>query len=938
MGPDRADHVILGREDELHELGRFLQSIPAGPSALLLEGAAGIGKTTLWLEGAASARQAGYRVLSARAAESEARLSYSALGDLFAGALDETLPSLPGPQRRALETALLRDEVGGAPPDQRAVSLASSGVLRALAASEPLVVAIDDVQWLDTSSARVLSFALRRLSDERVGVIASLRLGSGSKGDPIGIDRALQHVVRLGLGSMPEDQLGRLLRERTGADLPRPVLVRLHRVSNGNPLFALEIARAMVRQGVRPEPGRPLPVPEDLQQLLSARLAALPTSARLPLLAVAAASPPTEELALAAVGPSESSRGGLAKAEAAGVVERSDGRVRFSHPLLGSTVYTNAPPRERRDMHLRLAELIDEPEERARHLALGSDGPDANVARALDEAARHSRARGAPDAAADLGELARQLTPPEDAIELRRRSLEAAEFHFDAGDAARALAILRDTIASSPPGPDRAEMLYRLSSMSWMNLVRGVREPAEQALREVGDDPELRSGIHVSLAWVAFYLGDLGEAREQARRLVAFAEHVTDPATRADALATLDFVEFLLGRQAEHLMSQALELQDRMLQGSWTEAAVYTTPRSILGLELMWAGRLDEARALFEQELAEYERHAMYTVRQEVLCYLAELECRAGRWDLATGYAAEAMETVVESGQTATQSHVALFNQALAAAHLGQVDDALRMATEGVRLALANDDLFNANWNRAVLGFLELSLSNFERAHEHLEPVVRYLERMDSAEPGIIPCIPDEVEALVALGRVDEADPLVDRLLEQGEALDRPWALAVASRCRGLLAAARGDPKGALLALERGVEAHHRVAQPFELARTLLVLGQVQRRSKQKRPARTSLGQARDIFSELGAPLWVERVEAELSRIGGRPPTPLGLTATEQQVARLVAEGRTNREVADELFLSPSTVQANLKRIYRKLGVRSRTELAAGIDRTTTQP
>jgi len=620
MGPDRADHVILGREDELHELGRFLQSIPAGPSALLLEGAAGIGKTTLWLEGAASARQAGYRVLTARAAESEARLSYSALGDLFAGALDETLPSLPGPQRRALETALLRDEVGGAPPDQRAVSLASSGVLRALAASEPLVVAIDDVQWLDTSSARVLSFALRRLSDERVGVIASLRLGSGSKGDPIGIDRALQHVVRLGLGSMPEDQLGRLLRERTGADLPRPVLVRLHRVSNGNPLFALEIARAMVRQGVRPEPGRPLPVPEDLQQLLSARLAALPTSARLPLLAVAAASQPTEELALAAVGASESSRGGLAKAEAAGVVERSDGRVRFSHPLLGSTVYTNAPPRERRDMHLRLAELIDEPEERARHLALGSDGPDANVARALDEAARHSRARGAPDAAADLGELARQLTPPEDAIELRRRSLEAAEFHFDAGDAARALAILRDTIASSPPGPDRAEMLYRLSSMSWMNLVRGVREPAEQALREVGDDPELRSGIHVSLAWVAFYLGDLGEAREQARRLVAFAEHVTDPATRADALATLDFVEFLLGRQAEHLMSQALELQDRMLQGSWTEASVYTTPRSILGLELMWAGRLDEARAVFEQELAEYERHAMYTVRQEVLC------------------------------------------------------------------------------------------------------------------------------------------------------------------------------------------------------------------------------------------------------------------------------------------------------------------------------
>jgi DNA-binding CsgD family transcriptional regulator len=939
MGPDRADRVILGRDDELDEMGRFLQSVPAGPSALLLEGAAGIGKTTLWLEGAASARRAGYRVLSARAAESEARLSYSALGDLFAGVLDEALPSLPTPQRRALETALLRDEGEGAPPDQRAVSLASSGVVRALAASEPLVVAIDDVQWLDTSSARVLSFALRRLSDERVGVIASLRLGSGSKGDPIGIDRALQHVVRLGLGSMPEDQLGRLLRERTGADLARPVLVRLHRVSNGNPLFALEIARAMVRQGVRPEPGRPLPVPEDLQQLLSARLAALPTSARLPLLAIAATSQPTEELALAAVGANEGSRGGLAKAEAAGVIERSDGRVRFSHPLLGSTVYLNALPRERRDMHLRLAELSDEPEERARHLALGSDGPDDDVARALDEAARHSRARGAPDAAADLAELARQLTPLENVIELRRRSLEAAEFHFDAGDAARSLAILRDTIASSPPGPDRAEVLYRLSSMSWMNLVRGVREPAEQALREVGDDPELRSRIHDTLAWVAFYLGDLAEAREQARRSVAFASDVTDAATRADALATLDFVEFLLGRQAEHLMSEALELQDRtMLQGSWTEASVYTTPRSILGLELMWAGRLDEARVVFEQELAEYEHHAMYTVRQEVLCMLSEVESRAGRWQTATAYAAEAAEVVLESGQSASQSHVVLFSQSLAAAHQGDVDVARRKGEEGVRLGLANDDPFYGNGNRAVLGFLELSLSNFEGAHEHLEPVVRYLERMDSAEPGIIPCIPDEVEALVALGRLDEAGPLVDRLEKQGEALDRPWALAVASRGRGLLVAARGDLDGARLALERALEAHERVAQPFELARTLLVLGQVQRRSKQKRPARTSLGQARDIFSELGAQLWVKRVDAELSRIGGRPPTPLGLTATEKQVARLVAEGRTNREVADELFLSPSTVQTNLKRIYRKLGVRSRTELAAGIDRATTQP
>jgi DNA-binding CsgD family transcriptional regulator len=383
-------------------------------------------------------------------------------------------------------------------------------------------------------------------------------------------------------------------------------------------------------------------------------------------------------------------------------------------------------------------------------------------------------------------------------------------------------------------------------------------------------------------------------------------------------------------------MTEAIALQDRMMaQGSWTEASVYTTPRSILGLQVMWSGRLDEAREIFHHELAEYERRAMYTVRQEVLCYLAELECRAGRAAIAAELAAEAMEIVVESGQTATQSHVALFNQALAAAHLGRVDDARSWASEGLRLALANDDAFNASWNRAALGFLELSLGNAEQAHAVLAPAVEYLDRMGAAEPAIIPCVPDEIEALVALGRADEAAPLVEGLERRGRALDRPWALACAWRGRGLIAAAHGDLDAAEEALRFALDEHARTSQPFDGARTLLVLGQVQRRRRQKRPARTSLGEARDVFASFDAPLWMDRARAELGRIGGRAPSPLELTPTELSVAKLVGEGRTNREVADALFISPSTVQANLKRIYRKLGVRSRTELAAGIERAT---
>lgn len=933
-----AERVILGRESELSELQRFAASIPQGPSALLLEGAAGIGKTTLWLEAGTMAQRAGCRVLWARASESEARLSYTALGDLLDGVVDDSLPQLPAPQRRALEAALLRSDAIGAAPDQRAVSLATRTVVHALAASAPLALAIDDIQWLDVPTSRVLSFALRRVSEHPVALIATVRIGSGSPGDPIDVERAMASVTRLPVGPLHEEPLGRLLRERTEAELPRPVVARLHRVSHGNPLFALEIARAITRSGVRVGPGAPLPVPEDLQQLLSARLASLPASAGLPLLTIASLTHPTVELVLEAAPSQQKARDGLAKAEAVGIVERTDGRVRFSHPLLGSTVYVNAPPEQRRVMHQRLAALVVDPEESARHLALGAEGPDAAVARALDDAARHARARAAPDAAAELAELARRSTPTEDATSLRKRSLEAAEYHFDAGDASRALDVLREAIAAVPAGAERARMLFRLSSMSWMNLIDGVREPAERAMEEVGDDLETRAGLEIVLAWVAFYLADLAEASEQARRSVADAEGIGDPAIKADALATLGFVEFVLGAPDEGRMTEAVELQDQMMaHGSWTEASVYTTPRSMVGLQLMWSGQIEEARAIFLQELAEYEKHAMYTVRQEVLCYVAELECRAGRWQLAVDLSAEAMETVVESGQTATQSHVALFNQALAAAHLGRVEEARSWGTDGLRRALSNDDLFNATWHRAVLGFLELSLGQAAQAHEHLGPAVRYLERMASAEPAIIPCVPDEVEALVALGRPDDAEPLVDRLEEQGLARDRPWALATAGRCRGLIAAARGELEGALDAVEGALDQHLRVAQPFELARSMLVLGQIQRRRKQKRAARDALHEARGTFEDLGARLWVARADTELARIGGRPPAPLELTASERSVAELVAEGRTNREVADALFMSPSSVQAHLKRIYRKLGVRSRTELAAGIDRAPAE-
>jgi DNA-binding CsgD family transcriptional regulator/exonuclease VII small subunit len=218
-----------------------------------------------------------------------------------------------------------------------------------------------------------------------------------------------------------------------------------------------------------------------------------------------------------------------------------------------------------------------------------------------------------------------------------------------------------------------------------------------------------------------------------------------------------------------------------------------------------------------------------------------------------------------------------------------------------------------------------------------LEPVLAFLDELGSPEPGIIPCLPDAIEALVSLRRLEEAEALLERLERQGRALDRPWAIATAARGRGLLTAARGDLPRARSALEQALVEHRRLPQPFELARTLLVKGEVERRAKQKRAARLTLGQALGLFQTLGVPLWAQRARDDLARVGGATPPSSELTPTEQRIAELVGEGKKNREVAEALFISVKTVEANLSRIFHKLGVRSRTELTRRIATTHGQ-
>ena len=917
---------VVGREAEIDSVHDFLEAVPDGPIALLIEGEIGIGKTTLWREGIAEAGERGLQVLASRPVEAEIALPFSVLGDLLGEVPDAALGRLPDPQREALEVALLRAGTKPGGLQRRAVALGVLGAIRVLAEDTPLVLAIDDAQWLDPPSADALAFAARRLRDEPIGFLLARR-AEASEESRVELETALdsERLTRLVIGPLDVRSLDRLLRAQLGRQFLRPALVELQRVSGGNPFFALELGRALLTRDVSPAPGEPLPVPATLNELVRERLAGIPTEAREAALVVAALSRPTVELVAAAAGGGDGAAA-LEKAAAAGVLEVGDGRVRFSHPLLASVVYTQTSTARRRELHARLAEIVDDPDEQALHLAFAASGPDAQVAATVEDAARRARARGAPQAAAELWGRARMLTPPDDA-DAWRRAIEAADCHLEAGDTDRAGLLLEEVVARVPAGRDRAVALTRLA---WVTSLRqGFHVSADlfrDALAEIGDDPAARIEIERGLAWSIHETGDVATAELHARAALELAERLEEPGVLASALADMAFFQTIRGRGIQTaLIERALELEDT--EDEWRE--ILGRPAWVHGMLLEWAGDLDAARstltALRDTVLARGDEHSLGYVAMR----LGHVECLAGNWELASHYAAESFEITVQTAQE-EQRPFALTLRALVDAHLGRVAETRAATDEGLPLALAVGVVPAHLEMLAIRGFLEYSLGEAREAHRFLGPLPRAVAEAGFGEPALFRFHGDAIETLLALGEHDAATALLAELEEQARATGRVWAFTIASRCRALLSAAAGDSDAAYASLGRALELHEQLQEPFERGRTLLVRGTLQRRNRKKRPARESLTQALAVFDELGARLWSERARAELRRIGGRAPAAPGvLTPTEERVAALVAAGGTYREVADALFISPKTVQWNLSKIYRKLGVRSRAELAA---------
>ena len=894
---------IVGREDELASIRAFLDRTEGGPAALVLEGEPGIGKSTLWLAGVQHAVGPGRRVLTTRPSEAERGLAHAGLGDLFENVLDDVLPHLAPPRRHAIEVALLLDAAPDDSVDHRALSVAVRDVLAALSERQPIVVGVDDVQWLDPSSSAALAFAVRRLDDKQVRLLLARRLAEGIEDSEL--ESALPperlHVEPLSVGAVH-----RLLLDRIGRSFARQTLLRIHERSGGNPFFALEIARALDGDI---DPLEPLPVPQTLEGLVRVRLTGLPPNTREALGLASAIGTPSEAL-LEHAGVRKSA---LDPAVAAHVVERENGTVRFTHPLLSSALYSDLGE-ERNSVHARLADIVEDPVARARHLALSRDEPDAEIARALDEAAILAAERGASAVAAELAEHALRLTPHTEVDARGHRALAAARTHQEAGEWTRARAIATQ-LAEAEKGALRAEALVVLAGLE---SIGGSIALLEDALREAESSPVLRADIQVRLAPAIRFRDGYLEAHRRGLEALELAERLEDVSLQAQALAVLADLGAAIGdEEAPAQAAKALELAGGSRQPRLEHVMAYVASIAIG----------DKARRQFLED--EYER---WQERDELLCAdvlweLSLIELEQGSWDLAAEHAARARDIAFQYGIEIPQHHLPI---AWIAVHRGQLDLARETSTRALELAEQHFGL-HPPYHLSVIGLAALWSGDAPTGAEWLARATSTALELGWFEPTNRPWTRDHVEALLEVGRIDEAEEILDMWEADAKRLGRRRVLAHVLRCRGQIAAARGDVDEAMQRLEEAAACHDEIGDPYGRARSFLALGGVRRRLRQKRAAREAILEALAGFEQLGAATWIERCKSELGAIGGRTRED-GLTPAEQRVAALVAEGRTNREVAAALFLGERTVASHLTHIYAKLGIRSRTELARALD------
>jgi DNA-binding CsgD family transcriptional regulator len=912
--PDpRSEIALVGRESELAELERFVAT--SERRSLVLHGEPGIGKTTLWEAGVAHARARGHRVLSARGTEAEAQLSFAGLSDLLEGVDLENVEGTPEPQCRALAVALRRAEPAGVAAEPLAVYAGFLSVVRLLAATERVTIAVDDIQTLDAPSVDTLVFAARRLGESDVRFLLSRRSGRRS---PLESTLSPQHSELLAIGPLSFGAISGLLFDRLGRSLPRRVTRTIYEMSEGNPLFALELGRAVSEQGSE-ELGVAFPLPDVFDDLFVNRVAGLSEPVRRVLLAVALGGNLTRSEIVAVVDPLA-----LEDALSAGVISADGARLRPSHPLLAAAATRASSALERRDIHLGLANAVLEPALGDWHRALAASSPDVGLAAEIAAAAARATERGAIHDAVELADHALRLTPPTSA-DHGERVIALATLLRAAGDTARCAELVEQSIDLLPPGRLRGEGWLLLAEGSW-DL--SIEEPyRERALDESRDDPTLRARVLGERA-VLLAVGRverLTEAEAVALEAVEAAALGGDALRRA--LVALAWVRVMRGHGIDDLRAREPSGPPRM---SLAECSLDRPA----GVRLAFRGDLDAARAKFRRLFSLSDERGEATFALTMILQLCELELRAGNIGGADRLLHDREHWLGLDIESYTD-HVRARLAAVLAAVAGDPARALRAAA--TVLESGSDSL--SGWDRLeatrAIGIAALFEQDLEQAVESLRSVWEHTEREGIDDPGAFPVAGDLVEALAASAEIAEAEAVTRRVRELAVEQEHPWGLTTADRCEAVLQFQVSYSDEAAQALDKAAATYADLGLRFDAARTLLFLGRAQRRGRKRADGRRTLQRAEELFSEGGSQGWADQARSELERISGRRAAGDGsLTPSEQRVAELASSGLSNKEIAARLVVSVYTVETQLKYAYAKLGIRSRAQLAGRLAAT----
>jgi DNA-binding CsgD family transcriptional regulator len=892
--------VLLGRDQERLALDRLLAEARDGRSGVLaLVGEAGIGKTAL-LDYAAG-RVEGMRVLRARGVESEAEIPFAGLAELLRPALS-ALDAIPRPQAAALAGALAL-----APPraqDRFAIGAATLSLLSACADEEPLLLVVDDAHLLDRSSAEALLFAARRLLADPIALLLAVREGERSL-----VDGSDLRVLRI--AGLPRSEASQLLAD---LNVTGDAVDRLYATTAGNPLALIELAAAADRVAALPA-GGPVPISTSISAAFVRRFDELPEETRRLLLLVAAGADELSVLSRA-VGTQGLELSGLDAAVEHDLVSVENGRVEFRHPLARSAVYAHACAADRRNAHAALASALPDrdADRRAWHLAAATVGPDAEAAVALAQAGARASERSAYAASAAAYEHAARLCPDEE--ERGMLVVTAAEAAWLAGDSERTLRLLDEA-----DGPAATYLRGQVA------MRRGPVEDAYRLLVEAAaySEPEEAVVMYAQAVNACFYTGDPVAMLSAAQRAVELAED--DSSGRAAflsqmALAVASVVagDGQVGIAAARRAVEVLERSDELQDDPWLLGWAAFGP--------LFLREAETGRNLLERAFAEARTRAALGVLPGLLHHFARDQATTDTWLGAQSSYEEAIRLSRETGQF-VELGASLAGIAWLEARQGR-EQACRAHAEEARRCCAELGLGTyAVWVEQALGDLALALGRPQEAIEAYASQSAKMDELGFADVDISPA-PELVEAYLRLGRREEAQREAGAYGRAAAEKGQPWALARAARCRGLLA----EDDELERFFDEALEQHARTPDVFETARTQLAYGARLRRARKRVRAREHLRAAYGAFERLGAAAWAEAASAELAATGEtarkRDPSTLGdLTPQELQIALLLAEGKTTREAAAAVFLSPKTVEYHLRHVYQKLGIRSREELAA---------